>query len=571
MLRGIRQSRNFGTLHPLDHKTYAAWLNRFHTSTPPLILTHPSPSFVFVIQLTSCQNTLLKENINSIEKQTYPHWNAIVFCRNQQQSASVRAMISHSHKERWIIVDLDQENVPGKAACAMIRDADWVTLTLGQSAYYETTLAEIALYSSENKELRIIYTDEDDILNFRRENPYFKPDWNPDLLRSFNYIGETAFYQSSLIESLPEFPQLLATQSPYELTLKASSICHPNEIGHIARILCHNIKDNPTDSLPPRTPAQALENFYNASNIDARIESTDFGLRTHYPIKSPLPLISILIPTRNQLSLLRRCVESIELRTDYTNYEIVIVDNGSDDPATIAYLGKLSHKDNFSVAINNSPFNYSALMNFAVNYAKGEILCMLNNDTEVITSNWLTEMASHALRDEVGVVGAKLLYPDNTVQHAGVILGVGGCAGHAHRGFSHDAGGYFCSAQLTRNFSAVTGACYMVRKSTFNRLGGFDEENLAISYNDIDFCLKAKAAGLRTVWTPYAILYHHESASRTKDADSSQQIRAQREEAYFTAKWENFIGMDPAYNPNLTLEHENFSLSYPPRTRLGES
>jgi GT2 family glycosyltransferase len=244
----------------------------------------------------------------------------------------------------------------------------------------------------------------------------------------------------------------------------------------------------------------------------------------------------------------------------------VVVDNGSDDVDALKYFDSLSESGAAKVFRDDRDFNYSALNNFAVKEAGGEVICLMNNDIEVITPTWLSEMVAHALRPGVGVVGAKLLYPNNTLQHAGVICGIAGWAGHSHKGFPRDHPGYAGRASLVSNFSAVTGACLVMRKSVYLALGGLDEQNLKIACNDVDLCLRAIESGYRNVWTPYAELYHHESATRGYEDTPEKVARFRSEVDYMQRRWGERLRNDPAYNPNLTLDYEDFSLAWPPRT-----
>jgi GT2 family glycosyltransferase len=295
--------------------------------------------------------------------------------------------------------------------------------------------------------------------------------------------------------------------------------------------------------------------------------------RIKYSLPDDPPLVSLIIPTRNALPLLQRCVDGILAKTTYPQFEILIVDNESDDAATLNYLRSLadgSHRllqprHTARVVRYDKPFNYSAINNLAVREARGEIVGLLNNDLEVINPDWLDEMASQALRPEIGCVGAMLYYHDETIQHAGCVLGVGGVAGHAFKTFLRGDEGKFNRARLVQNYSAVTAACLVVRKSVYEQVGGLDEQALAVAFNDVDFCLKVRAAGYRNLWTPFAEFYHHESATRGDDDTSEKAGRFRFEVETMLRRWGPILRQDPAYNPNLTLEHEDFSLASPPR------
>jgi GT2 family glycosyltransferase len=292
------------------------------------------------------------------------------------------------------------------------------------------------------------------------------------------------------------------------------------------------------------------------------------GIRVRFAMPQPAPLVSIIIPTRNGLDLLRQCVDSIVQRSSYTAFEIVIVDNGSDDPACLAWMRQAAQDPRISVRRDDSPFNFSALNNAAVAEARGEFIALVNNDIEVITPGWLEEMVSLAARPGIGAVGARLWYSDGTLQHGGVITGIGGGAGHAHKRLRRDQPGMMGRAQRLQALSAVTAACLVVRREAYNAVGGLDEEAFVVAFNDIDFCLKLRDSGLRNLWTPFAELYHHESVSRGSDRHPSRKQRFERERAALQARWGAALARDPAYNPNLTLNNENFALADPPRVSL---
>lgn len=313
---------------------------------------------------------------------------------------------------------------------------------------------------------------------------------------------------------------------------------------------------------------KALNEHLARRGVEGQVEALPIGMhRIHFQVPDTAPLVSIVIPTRNSLELVRGCVNSIYKNTTYENFEILLIDNGSDDAQAVNYFKKLEdeHK-NFRVIRDDRPFNYSALNNSAVQHALGDLILLLNNDTEVITAEWLSEMVSVAIQKNVGVVGAKLSYPNNRIQHAGVILGLGesNVAGHGHHTLPRNHFGYFSRAILTQEISAVTGACLLVKKEIYEQVGGLDE-NLKVAFNDVDFCLKVRKAGFRNIWTPHAELYHYESITRGHEDSPTKQARFAEEVAYMKERWGTLLMNDPAYNPNLTLKHGDFSLAWPPR------
>jgi GT2 family glycosyltransferase len=302
-------------------------------------------------------------------------------------------------------------------------------------------------------------------------------------------------------------------------------------------------------------------------SIDATVTAGyQSQLRIVYKLPKPSPLVSLVIGTRDKDDLLRQIVAGVLDRTDYETVEIIIVDNQSSSPSTLAYLDKISADPRVTVLSFDAPFNFSAINNLGVRAARGTIVGLLNNDLKVIASDWLREMVSQALRPEIGAVGAKLLFPNDTIQHGGIILGVGGVAGHAHKYLPRDSNGYIHRAVLCQNFSAVTGACMVLRKEVFDEVGGFNELDLPVAYNDVDLCLRIRKKGYRILWTPYAELYHLESASRGPDDSPENELRYNTERDYVFRTWGREIIHDAHYNPNLTIAAEDFSLAVPPRT-----
>jgi GT2 family glycosyltransferase len=308
-----------------------------------------------------------------------------------------------------------------------------------------------------------------------------------------------------------------------------------------------------------------LNDHLHRLGIAATAEAVPEGYRVRYDLPGDPPRVTLIIPTRNAAALVRQCVESIWATTVYSNYEILLVDNGSDDPAALAYFAELGARPGFTVLRDDRPFNYAALNNRAVTQASGEFVALINNDIEVIAPDWLREMVSLACQPGVGAVGAKLLYSDQTVQHGGIVLGVAEVAGHAHKHLPAWLDGHGHRARLIQSCSAVTAACLVVRKDVYEQVGGLNDADLKVAYNDVDFCLKLREAGYRNVWTPYAVLFHHESATRGSDMSGTQRERLAQEQAYMRKRWGAWIASDPAYNPNLTLDAEDFGLAWPPR------
>lgn len=431
-------------------------------------------------------------------------------------------------------------------------------------------LSAQALYSlARCADAELIYSDEDELdAGGMRHSPLFKPQWNPDLLLSQPYVGCAIWVRGDKLPQLMPAGGLPCASSvgnwQAKLALNALSIGSETEIvnvKHISRILFHRASPftlSPADDYASLVRLSLQEMQCSAQVIPGRVVNS---ARVKWSVPSPQPLVSLLVPTRDGVEILKPCVDAILERTNYRHFELLILDNQSSCSRTLAYMAEVEERDaRVKVLRWNHDFNYSAINNFGAKHSKGDIIGLINNDVEPIDGEWLTEMVSQASRPEVGCVGAKLYYPNGTIQHGGVVLGVGGVAGHAHRFFQHNEEGYAGRLQLVQNLTAVTAACLLLRREVFEKAGGLNEPDLAVAYNDVDLCLKVHKLGLRNLWTPYAELYHHESISRGADDTPKKRARALKEARYMREQWGPLLDRDPAYNPNLTLAHEDFSL-----------
>lgn len=450
---------------------------------------------------------------------------------------------------------------------------EWVALLDHDDILPEHALFWVAHAINRQPDVRMIYSDEDKTdEKGRRFDPYFKSDWNPDLFYSHNMFSHLGVYQTSLMREVGGFRVDFEGAQDYDLTLRCIEKVKVSQIVHIPRVLYHWRVHAQSTALSADAKLYAIfagvrsiNEHFQRTGVNGKVKHTNYGYQASYDLPAILPLVSIIIPTRNGLDFLKQCVESILLKTTYKNYEIVIVDNGSDDAATMAYLKDLSVAPKITVLYDESPFNYSQLNNRAVSQTRGEVLALLNNDIEVISPNWLSEMVSHALRPGIGAVGAKLWYPDDTLQHGGVVLGIGGVASHMFSKYEKNTYGYFNRPVLIQNYSAVTAACLVIRKSIYQEVGGLNEKALAVAFNDIDFCIRVRNAGYRNVWTPVAEMYHHESATRGYEDTQEKQSRFMTEVDYMKKTWGEQLNNDPAYNPNLTLVGDDFGLAWPSR------
>lgn len=519
----------------------------------------------------------LSEAVESVKQQIYPYWELCIV-DDASTRADVRSVLeSLAASDPRIRVHFRERNGHISRATndgiAMAR-GEWVALLDHDDVLREHALFWVADAINKQPAARLIYSDEDKLLSTGlRCSPYFKPDWNPDLFLSHNLICHLGVYQTALLRELGGCRESYEGAQDYDLALRYTERLSGEQIHHIPRVLYSwRIHEESTASDGDAKPyaalagKRALDDHFARQGILATAElEPSVSYRTRYALPSPEPLVTIIIPTRNGEKLVRQCIESVVRRTTYLNYEILLIDNGSDDPSAVKYFNQLARDEVIRILRDDRPFNYSALNNVAVKQARGDFVCLLNNDIEVITAEWLSEMVSIGIQPGVGAVGARLWYPDDRLQHGGVVLGIGGVAGHAHKGYRKGDRGYFGRAALIQSFSAVTGACLLVRKSAFEQVGGLNETELAVAFNDVDFCLRLREAGYRNVWTPYAELYHHESASRGYEDSPEKQARFSREVRYMLVRWGPLLPQDPAYNPNLTLVHEDFRWSWPPR------
>lgn len=421
----------------------------------------------------------------------------------------------------------------------------------------------------------LVYSDEDMIDETgRRYNPHFKPDWNPDLLYSQNWVSHLGVYRSSLVKAIGGFREGYEGSQDYDLLLRFIEHTSVDRIRHIPEVLYHwrsipgsvalGAQEKPYAHAAAR---RAIQSHFDRSGVMAKIQRGFRQLhRVSYARKYPEPRVSLVIGTRDRADLLATIVSGVLYETDYSNLELIIVDNGSEESVTLRFLEKLQRDRRVRVIRHEAAFNFAEINNLGVSSATGELIGLINSGLEVISPDWLDEMVSHALRPEIGVVGVRLLYKNNTVQHAGLILGLGGCvAGHVHKGLTRRAGGYLARAHLIQDFSAVTGACMLFRRDVFDLVNGLEGTRLAFRYSDVDFCLKVRERGFRVVYVPTVELYYHESLSRGMDATPDKAECLQRESDYMRERWGDLLLNDPYYNPNLSLESESWSLAFPPR------
>lgn len=549
---------------------YKGWITEVENFSPAI--KNECTKFSIILPVYNPSIEHLANAMSSVLSQTYSNWELCISDDCSIDPAVRDLILQWAAKDSRIkyVFRLENGNISAASNSALsISTGEYVTLLDHDDVLAPCALNEVALVLASGP-ADIIYSDEDKIdENNVRYEPHFKSDFNFELILSHNYISHLGVYKRSLVEKVGGFRLGYEGCQDYDLVLRCLAESNVSKIKHIPKILYHwraiegsTAQDASQKSYTSLAGLKALKDAVYKIDNQWTVEIAD--LPNTYKVNRPIiktPLVSIIIPTKDQKDLLESCVDSILLKTELTNYEIVIVDNGSVERETKKYLSKLSEKENIRVLNYSAPFNFSAINNYAVSQCpESEFVLLLNNDVEVINKGWLSEMVSLAKQEDVGCVGAKLYYTNGLIQHAGVILGIGGVAGHSHKCFSQDHHGYFSRLKLRQDLSAVTAACLLVKKSVYNQVGGLNEEDLTIAFNDVDFCLKVRDLGLRNVWTPFAELYHHESISRGAEDTPEKIQRFNKEASYMKDRWGASLLSDPYYNENLTLEHENFTI-----------
>ncbi len=534
------------------------------------------PLVSFITPVYNTPEPYLRAMIDSVLAQTYPNWELCIADDASTSPGVRRVLEEYRAKDARIKVAWRERNGHISAAsntALELARGEYVALLDHDDVVPPDALYWIVKEINDRADAALIYSDEDKLdFDGERVMPYFKCDWNYDLFLAHNLITHLGVYRADIVRAVGGFREGFEGAQDYDLALRFVERISPSQIRHVPRVLYHwrmlrgstAVGAGEKDYAAERARL-AVEEHLARTGVRAKVETIrDLAVqRVRYTLPDPPPLASILIPTRNSHKLVRQCVESIRRETTYSPYEIVLVDNGSDDRAAIAYFRALREEGTVRLLGDPHPFNFSRINNEAAREARGEYLVFLNNDVEVISPDWLSELVSHAQRPEIGAVGARLWYPNDTIQHAGLVL-VAGLAAHAHLGRKRGDHGYFSRASLTQSLSAVTAACLCVRKKLFDAVGGFDE-TLAVAFNDVDLCLRIQAAGYRNLYTPYAELYHYESASRGYEDTPEKMQRFQKEADILRARWMPVLMNDPYYNPNLTLSGDPFTLAWPPR------
>ena len=511
----------------------------------------------------------LRQMIESVLNQTYPHLELCIADGSGENISVEKVVKEYQAKDQRVRYQRLEKNegIAGNTNAAIrMATGDYLALFDHDDLLAPNALFEVASTIEKDK-ADVVYTDEDKVMSDLKEHfqPHFKPDFNPDLLCSNNYICHLFVVKRSLALKLGGQDPAYDGAQDYDFIFRCTE--EAEKIVHIAKILYHwrvhqaSTADNPTSQLYAFDAGKrAIEAHLQRIGAKAEVSHTkDLGFyRVKYQVQGN-PKVSIVIPNKDEKETLKKCLESIWQKTTYSNYEIILVENNSTTREIRDYYQELDGKNGVRVVYWDKEFNYSAINNFGISYAKGEYILCLNNDITVISPEWMEELLANCQRPEVGIVGARLYYPDNTIQHAGIVLGMGGCAGSLFVGLARSRGGYLHKAALQQDLSAVTAACFMVKKEAFEKVGGF-EEKLAVAFNDVDFCLKVRHAGYLVVYDPYAELYHHESKTRGYENTEAKKRRFQEEIEYMRCHWMPDILRDPYYNENLSLKASDYSL-----------
>jgi O-antigen biosynthesis protein len=567
---------------------YEIWMSQ-NTPTPAdlrnlgdmvKILAH-KPLISVVVPVYNPSLQFLQDAIESVVQQVYPYWELCIADDASPNPAIHSLLEEYAQKDKRIKIVLRSENghISRASNSALeVATGEFIALLDHDDTLAPEALYEIALMLNKHPEADMIYSDEDKIdEENKRKDPFFKPDWCPDSFLSRMYTCHLSVYRHSIIKAIGGFRVGYEGSQDYDLVLRFTE--KTEQIFHIPKILYHwrihsSSVTSSTDVKPyayeaaKKAITEALERRGEPGTVvDVPKYLGHYSIR--FKIKKP-DRVSIIIPTKDLGHVLNQCLESIFEKSTYPDFEVILVDNGSVESYTSTVISRWLNREpeRFRCYSHAIPFNYSKLNNFGVTKATGKYLLFLNNDTEVVTSDWMEALVEQAQRPSIGAVGAMLLYPDDTIQHAGVVLGIGGGAAHSHKNFDRTSPGYYGALLGITNYSAVTAACLMCRKDVFAQINGFEEE-LTVAYNDVDLCIRIVQAGFRNVWTPHAVLYHYESKSRGYEDTPEKIVRFGKETHYLKTHWQHILDNDPCYSIHLSVSHEDYRLKDPKdRTQL---
>ena len=553
--------------------TYPAWImtnDRLTDTDRAKIRNHISslerrPRLSVVMPVFNTPRRQLEEAIDSVITQLYEDWELCIADDGSTQP-QVRAVLNaYAARDSRIHVTYRPSN-GGISACTNTAlesvSGEWIVLLDHDDTLAEHALYFVAVTLLEHPGAAVIYSDEDKLDEVgRRHDPYFKPDFDEELFLGQNFVNHLGAYRADLATDVRGLREGLDGSQDWDFALRVHAAAPDAEIVHVPFVLYHWRQTRQMFSTKElararSSAATAVRDYLASTGQPATIRAEDRStyLLIRRRIAPSRPKVSVIVPTRDRADLLRTCVDGLLHGTNYAPMELILIDNGSSTPDAGALLDQLQRTDDVTVIRDDGPFNFSRLVNRGVAVSTGSVCVLLNNDVEVIEPGWLSEMVSHAVRRDVGAVGGLLYYPDDTIQHAGVALGPGGVAGHAYLRWPRTSTGYFGQLTLAHNVSAVTAACLAVRREIYDEVDGFNERDLSVAFNDVDFCLRLRRVGYRVIWTPHAKLYHHESASRGYETTPEKIRRFGAEVAYMRSTWGSVLDTDPFYNPNLSLD-----------------
>lgn len=565
------EQRHLSEAAPPDE--YRRWIARYEPKAAELLAQQKhkfprTPLISVVVPVYNPPVEFLDAMLKSVQAQTYPHWELCL--ADASTSPHIRpvleAFAAQDQRVKLLFLPENRGIAGNSNAAVELASGELVALLDHDDTLAPFALFEVVRAVNDQPDADFLYSDEDKLDTAGdRVEPNFKPDWSPETLRSRNYICHLTAIRRELITRIGGFRAGFDGAQDYDLVLRATE--QARRIVHIPRVLYHWRIHTASTAGNKGSKSYAFENGKRAvaehlqrCGVDATVHDGPI-LGTYHPIYHlrSQPLVSIIIPNKDHPEVLARCVDSLA-RSSYANYELLIVENGSTRPETHAYYAELRRQPHVRILEWANPFNYAAVNNFAAHRATGELLLFLNNDIEAINPDWLEELVKIAVQPGVGAVGAKLYYADDTIQHAGIVVGMGGVAGHSHLNYPRTAAGHMQRLLYTQNVAAVTGACLLMPRAVFEAVGGFDE-GFVLAFNDVDLCLQVLAKGYRVVWTPGAELYHLESKTRGPEDTAEKQMRFKREYDLFHAKWGTFLKSgDPYYSPHFRLDRPDFAL-----------
>ncbi len=529
-----------------------------------------SPKISIVVPMYNTDEKFFKELIESLENQTYTNWELCLADGSEIQNETLKQYYQKNEKIKYKFLNENKGISENTNIAIDMATGEYVGFLDHDDLLSQDALFEVIKVINENENVDFIYSDEDKIdENYERFEPYFKPDYSPETLACNNYITHFVVVKKELIDKVGKLNSEFNGAQDFDFVLRATN--EAKKIIHISKILYHwrvhkSSTANVADAKPYAYEAglKAVDAHLKRMGKKALVEDGQ-DIPGIYKIKYEIkgnPKVSILIPNRDNINLLKTCIDSILKITNYENYEIIVIENNSEKKETLEYYDEISKNE--KVRIINSgikEFNYSAIINFGVRNVDGEFVLQLNNDTKVLNSDWLENMIGYAQNKEIGAVGARLYYGDKTIQHAGIIIGLSGIAGNQLVNLPYGKHAYFGREAATRNVAAVTGACLLCKRELYEEVGFMDEEKFKVAFNDVDFCLKLLEKGYRNIYNPYCELMHYESKSRGYEYTEEQEKRFNQESENFKSKWKKYIDYDPYYNVNFTRKTCNYDIN----------